>query len=348
MHFKTLPKLAPGDAVAVLSPSFAAPGRWPNVFELGLRRIREDFGLRPVEYPTTRKLGAAGEERAKDILAAFQDPEIKGVIAALGGDDQVTYIWKYLGKFSQIFQDNPKPFFGYSDNTHFINFLWLNGVPAFYGGSVFTEFAMQGGMDAFTVHYLRKAMFEHGDVELTASPIFNDEGLDWDNETALGKRRRYQPNEGWDWDGSQSAEGTAWGGCLESLDELLRHAVPIPSLAEFEQIILLVETSEEIPSADYVFRVLRAFGERGILVRIRGVLVGRPKAWEFHRRNSDDQKAQYKKEQKEAVIRAVRAYNPTIPIVQNLDFGHTAPQIPMPIGQTVKINARTQTLTAAF
>jgi hypothetical protein len=43
-----------GDAVAVLSPSAGLPARFPGPYELGLRRLREEFGLRPVEYPTTR------------------------------------------------------------------------------------------------------------------------------------------------------------------------------------------------------------------------------------------------------------------------------------------------------
>lgn len=75
-----LPKLQPGDKVAILSPSFCAPAVWPHVQELGLKRLREVFNLVPVEYPTTRKLNASGEERATDLVAAFTDPEIKAVI----------------------------------------------------------------------------------------------------------------------------------------------------------------------------------------------------------------------------------------------------------------------------
>lgn len=38
-----------GDAIAVLSPSAPLPARLPLPYELGLRRLREGFGLRPVE-----------------------------------------------------------------------------------------------------------------------------------------------------------------------------------------------------------------------------------------------------------------------------------------------------------
>jgi hypothetical protein len=57
-------KLAPGDRVAVVSPGMAAPGRWPEVHELAMRALREEIGVEPVEYPTTRQLGAAPQARA--------------------------------------------------------------------------------------------------------------------------------------------------------------------------------------------------------------------------------------------------------------------------------------------
>jgi len=54
-------KPSPGDHVAILSPSFGLPALFPRPYELGLRRLREDFGLVPIEYPTTRRMGAAVE-----------------------------------------------------------------------------------------------------------------------------------------------------------------------------------------------------------------------------------------------------------------------------------------------
>ena len=127
-----LKKLHKGDRVAILSPSFTAPGKWPHVHELGLKRIREVFGLEPVEFPATKKLGASKEERSKDLIDAFENQEIKGVIASLGGDDQITYV-KNLP--AEPFIKNPKPFFGYSDNTHFMNFLCARQF-CVYSGSI--------------------------------------------------------------------------------------------------------------------------------------------------------------------------------------------------------------------
>jgi muramoyltetrapeptide carboxypeptidase LdcA involved in peptidoglycan recycling len=128
MKFQKLTKLKVGDKVAIVSPSFAAPGVWPHVYELGLKRVREVFGLEPVEYPATKKVGASGTERGEDLENAFSNPDIKGLIASLGGNDQVTYI-KNLKP--EEFVNNPKIFFGFSDNTHFCNFLWLHGIPSF-------------------------------------------------------------------------------------------------------------------------------------------------------------------------------------------------------------------------
>ncbi|MBF2055059.1 MAG: LD-carboxypeptidase [Candidatus Sericytochromatia bacterium] len=225
---KALSKLKPGDKVAVLSPSFGAAGTWPHVYQLGLQRLREVFKLSHVAFPATTKIGASTAERAQDLISAFLDPEIKAVIATLGGNDQVTYI-KNLP--SEPFKNNPKPFFGFSDNIHFANFLWLHDIPCYYGGALLTQYAMQGQMDAYTVEYLKYALFAHGEKELKPSPVFNDIGFDWSDASKLQTSRTYEPNEGWIWDGEQSAAGISWGGCLESIDEMLRHQTRMPSLA---------------------------------------------------------------------------------------------------------------------
>ena len=86
------PKLRPGDRVAVLSPSAGLPELFPRPFELGLARLRDEFGLVPVEYPATRRMGASAADRAADIHAAFTDPGIAAVIASIGGDDQITVL----------------------------------------------------------------------------------------------------------------------------------------------------------------------------------------------------------------------------------------------------------------
>jgi muramoyltetrapeptide carboxypeptidase LdcA involved in peptidoglycan recycling len=125
------PILKPGDKVAILSPSWTGPGVFPHVQDLGLKRLREHLQLEPVEYPTTRKIGATPQERAADIHAAFADPEITAIMASIGGSDQITVL-RYLDP--AVLQANPKVFFGYSDNTNLLVYLWNLGIIGFYGG----------------------------------------------------------------------------------------------------------------------------------------------------------------------------------------------------------------------
>jgi hypothetical protein len=62
--------------VAVLSPSAGLPELFPLPFETGLQRIRDDFGLMPVEYPTTRRMGGV------NLLAYLWN---LGIVAYHGG-----------------------------------------------------------------------------------------------------------------------------------------------------------------------------------------------------------------------------------------------------------------------
>lgn len=342
---RKLPKLDKGDRVAIVSPSFAAPGLWPHVHQLGLDRLRTVFGLDPVEYPSTAKLDATVEEKSADLIAAFSDPDIKAVISTLGGDIQVTYI-KSLPP--EVFSNNPKPFFGYSDCTHLSNLLFLNGIPSFYGAALFTQFAMQGEMDQYTIRYIKHALFDEGEFELLPSEVSNDIDLPWEDLEALRRYRPSEPSEGWFWDGERDGEGLLWGGCVESVDEMLRHAIKIPTLKQFEDVVLMLESSEEIPSADYVSRVVRAFGERGILGRVKGVVVGQPKAWEFTKPQSNEEKVVYRAEQRTAILSMVRQYSHDIPVVQNLNFGHIDPQIPMPYGGKIRIDTSNRKVFAEF
>lgn len=338
-------KLKEGDKVAIVSPSFAAPAVFPHVYELGLKRLSDVFGLVPVDYPTTAKIDASPEERSRDLIAAFEDDTIKAVIATIGGDDQVTYV-KNLPV--EPFVNNPKPFFGYSDNSHLCNFLFSHGIQSFYGACLMTQFAMQKEMDAYTVSHIKRAFFERGEFEVKPSSEFNEIGLDWNDESLLNTKRIYHKNDGWYWNGSEDQSGVLWGGCLESIDDMLRHGTDLPSLTEFENLVLFFETSEEIPSHNYVHRVLRALGERGVLKRVRGVLFGRPKAWEFDKQLSNDERSEYKKQQRKTVLSTIRSYNSKTPVIQNMDFGHTDPQIPLPYGGQVRIDVENRKIFVSY
>lgn len=343
--FIQLKKLTPDDQVAVISPSSGLAGVFPWVQDLGIQRLSDIYKLKAKEYPTTRMVDASLIQRAEDIMKAFADPKNKAVIATIGGDDQIKLL-KYLNP--DVLRANPKPFFGYSDNTHLHNYLWNLGIPSYYGGSILTQYGMHGAMYDETIASLRHAFFEQGTFELKPNSVFNDHGLDWKNKKALTAFRETEENEGYYWDGSSKGTGILWGGCVESLVVQMAAGIYLPADNDLQNTILIIETSETIPEPWVVEYLLTGFGERGWFDKFSGVLVGRPKAWEFDKQLTPEGKLAYRKEQRHVVIDVVRQYNTTIPIVQNLDFGHTDPQIIMPLGQEVHIDPAKRTISATY
>ena len=337
-----LPKLAKGDKVAVLSPSNGLPELFPWVQDLGLERLKSVFGLVPVEYPTTRKMGSPLEARAKDIMNAFADPEIKAIFASIGGSDQIKLL-KLLD--TSTIRQNPKPFFGFSDNTHLHVLLSSLGVPSYYGGGIMTQFAMQDEMMELTVQSLNKALFDGGTLTTSGSSTYNDIGLSWADESLLNTRRTMEPNAGLVWDGTNEASGLLWGGCIESMVAQCSAEKYLPSADDMAGKILFLESAENMPPHWVVRYLLTGLGERGWFNQLAGVMIGRPKAWDFSQPNTTEQKQEYSAQQRETVVSTIREYNKTIPIVQNVDFGHTDPQIVLPIGRTATLSPATDAIT---
>ena len=112
--------------------------------------------------------------------------------------------------------------------------------------------------------------------------------------------------------------------------------------------VLFLETSEELPSGTEVFRTLRNMGERGLLRRFSALLMARPKTWSFERPNSPEEGARYAADQREAVLRAMRMYAPDTPIVFDVDFGHTDPQLVIPYGGTIRVDGPARRITVTY
>ncbi|GCE45808.1 muramoyltetrapeptide carboxypeptidase LdcA involved in peptidoglycan recycling [Thermosporothrix hazakensis] len=325
-----------GDKVAILSPSSGLPEIFPDVYELGLQRLRDLFGLQPVEYPTTRKMHSRPEDRARDIHAAFRDPEIKALIASIGGDDQLKVL-KYLDP--ELIRANPKPFFGYSDNTNLHNYLWNLGIVSYHGGSILVHFGRGGSMHPDTVTSLKQALFTRGEYELKPALHWTDEPGDWRDPEFVRKEPHMFPGEGWTWhNAGEVIEGTTWGGNLEILDWNMRANRYIQPVESYAGSIFYIETSEEMPSALEVYRILMCMGERGLLKQFPAVIVGRPKAWDHNQPFTAEQKARYYQEQRDAILQAFHEYNPAATIVFNVDFGHTDPQLILPNGGKARID----------
>jgi muramoyltetrapeptide carboxypeptidase LdcA involved in peptidoglycan recycling len=341
-----VPKAEPGDRVAVLSPAFAAPAVSAAVHDQAMRRLTEATGLIPVEYPTTRELGASAEARAADVVAAFADPGIRAVLATIGGDDQVTVV-PYLD--AEVIASDPKPFLGYSDNTNLHSYLWNLGVPSFYGGSTQVHLGPGPRIDDAHLRSLRAALLDGGHVELTDPGESEDFGLPWTDPRALEEFGEREPTEPWAWAGpSALVEGPTWGGCLEVIDQIAM-ADRMPSLADLMGTILLLETSEELPSADTVKRWVRGLGERGVLDVIAGVLVARPVVSELGSPvPSAIERTRLRDAQRDTVIEQVHRYNPSAVVCVGVPFGHTRPQWIIPYGGTIRLDGTTRTVTADY
>ncbi|MEV2233644.1 S66 peptidase family protein [Streptomyces phaeochromogenes] len=341
------PKPVPGDRVAVISPSAGLPGILPLPYELGLERLRTEYGLEPVEYPATRRMGSRPQERADDIHAAFADPGVRAVMASIGGDDQITVL-PLLDR--ELIRANPKPFFGYSDNTNLLAHLWNTGIVGYHGGSVMGELSRPGAMDPLTAESVRAALFTSGEYELRPAERWRDVDRDWADPATFESEPETRPGTGWTWvNADRVVEGRSWGGCLEILAWLLMADREIPrDLSVHDGGVLFLETSEELPSAEEVFRVLRNMGERGLLQRFSALLMGRAKTWSFERPNSPQEGARYAAEQREAVLRAMRAYAPDTTIVFDVDLGHTDPQIVIPYGGVIRVDGPARRITVTY
>lgn len=79
-------------------------------------------------------------------------------------------------------------------------------------------------------------------------------------------------------------------------------------------------------------------GERSLLERFDAVLVGRPATRNHLERPSDDERHAYCERQREAIIGQLERYNPDAPVVFDLDFGHTNPTAPLPVGGRVVVD----------
>jgi muramoyltetrapeptide carboxypeptidase LdcA involved in peptidoglycan recycling len=139
-----------------------------------------------------------------------------------------------------------------------------------------------------------------------------------------------------------------WGGNLEILSWTLAVSRDVRPAADYAGRILLIETSEEMPGAEEVFRMLRNMGERGLLAKFPAVIVGRPKASVFFDVRTPEQRVQYRSDQRAAVLRSFAAYNPDAMIVFDVDIGHTDPQWVVPYGGRMTVDGPERRIVAHY
>lgn len=229
-------------------------------------------------------------------------------------------------------------------------FLHNLGIVAYHGACVMTEIGRPYALHPLTADSVRAALFTSGPYELRPAERYRDTARDWAEPATFTTEPDSQPADGWIWHHAGGVvEGRAWGGNLEILSWLLmadREIERDPAVHEGR--VLFLETSEEMPSGEDVYRILRNMGERGLLARFPALLMGRAKAWSFEQPNSLADRRRYALAQRDAVLRALAEYAPHTMAVFDVDFGHTDPQLVIPYGGSVRVDGSARRITVTY
>ncbi len=329
-------RLVAGSKIAIISPSNGLPHLFPGIYELGLQNLKDILGFEIIEMPTARMspddLYRNPQWRANDINECFKNDQIDGIITSIGGYESVR-ILPYLD--TEIIMNNPKFIMGFSDATTFLAYFNLLGMVTFYGPSVMAGLAqLQHLPDEYVQHVKSLLLEDHYPYAYKSFAKWTNGYQDWSKPDTLGQCREFHNNEdGWTFiQGNSTEEGYAWGGCIEVL-EFMKSTVYWPSGSFWDDKILFFETSEEKPTPGQVGYMLRNYGMQGIFQQIKGVIFGRAKDYTYEE----------KQELNQIILSVIRDEfgAGTIPIVVDVDFGHTDPKLIIPVGGLVQLNATT-------
>lgn len=329
-------KLNPGDKAAVVSLSNGCAGDADILwrYNLGKKRLQEQFGLNVVEMPNTLKgseyLFHHPEKRAEDLMAAFSDKSIKAIFTCIGGYESIRML-PYID--FNIIRNNPKIFMGYSDTT-ITHYMCLKAnLSSFYGPSILAEFAENINIFDYTADWVKKVLFNNSTIGLVpAAENWTGERLEWSIENANVSKKMVK-NRGYEFlQGEGIVRGQLIGGCMEVL-EMIKGTSLWPSNDVFDNAILFFETSEDMPEPNYVEYWLWNYFSQGILQKAKAIIFGKP------------YQEKYYDEYKKAIIRVVSETGLQIPIVFNATFGHNEPMMCIPIGAVAEIDCSKKTFS---
>ncbi len=334
-------RLRAGDTIAAVSLSWGGPGACPHRYEAGKRQLEEAFGVTVVEMPHALRdpewIRANPRARADDLMAAFADPSVDGIVSTIGGDDSIRILPHLdLG----VIREHPKVFLGFSDTTVTHLACYRAGLVSFYGPAVMAGFAENAGIFPYMADSVRRTLFETAPVGrvLPNGDGWTSERLEWSDPANQVRRRRLASSTGWRvLQGAAVRRGRLIGGCLEVLD-WLRGTEVWPPLDKWQDAILFLETSEEAPAPRDVARHLRTLAALGVLERLSGILLGRP---------GGEVGPDHFDEYDNALLQVVAGEqgHRDLPIVTRMDFGHTDPTFVLPYGVEAAIDADHGTLT---
>lgn len=259
--------------------------------------------------------GSSIDKRIADLHDAYRDKDVKIIMCAKGGcnsNDLLEHIdWSLVKK-------NPKPIIGSSDITVLLNAIYAKtGCTTFFGPN-FIDFSEKIGFE-YTMQYIKKALLEC-DYSILPSKTWSDDMFFKDQ-----LNRTFFSNEGPIIIQYGSAEGTIIGGNLCSLN-LLQGTPYMPNL---DGCILCIE-DDNLAGESFLGefnRNLRSLLQSKTAKNIKGILIGRNQLG----LNMTTEKLKY--------IFLSKMLSSDIPIIANLDFGHTRPFATLPIGEHMRIVA---------
>ncbi|MDP3562579.1 MAG: LD-carboxypeptidase [Legionellaceae bacterium] len=327
-------KLSFGDTIATITLSWGGAGLLPDRYEIGKSRLQDVFGLNVVETKHALRdpewIYQNPQARASDLMDAFANPEIKGIFSMIGGDDSIRML-PYIDY--DVIRNNPKIFLGFSDSTvtHFI--CRKAGLGTFYGPAVLTAFAENVNMHRYTIDSINKILFSSDVVGVLPENKdgWTSELLDWGVKTNQTILRKLNSPEPWRFiQGSGKVQGHLIGGCVEVLQFIMGTEI-WPNLSDWDNAILFLETSEEGMPSGQLERFLRGLGAQHIIKRLAGIIFSKPGG---HLMKSSDFK-----EFDHGILKILKEFDRIdLPVVTNMDFGHTDPMMTLPYGRIMQIN----------
>lgn len=330
-------RLNRGDKVATVSLSWGGAGDAEFLwrYEVGKKRLQEQFGLEVVEMPNTLKgsdyLYHHPEKRAEDLMEAFSDTSIKAIFSCIGGEESIRML-PYVD--FEVIRNNPKIFMGYSDTT--INhFMCLKaGLSSFYGPSVLAEFAENIKIFDYTDFWLRKAIFDDSPIGMIpASEEWTGQRIEWIESNASLAKTMVR-NQGYEFlQGKGKVQGRLIGGCIEVM-EMMKGTSLWPSDEMFQDAILFFETSEEMPDPSFFKYWLRNYGSQNILQKAKAIIFGKP------------YQEKHYEEYKNAIMKVMAELGlHHLPVVFNMSIGHNEPMTCLPYGALAEVDCDKKTFS---
>jgi muramoyltetrapeptide carboxypeptidase len=310
------PKLRPGDTIRVIAPSLSAaiiPAATRHMIE---RRFTE-LGLEVTygEHVEERDLfdSSSVASRLADLHAAFADPAVAGVFTVIGGYN-ANQLLPHIDW--ELIRANPKVFCGYSDITALQCATLARADLVTYSGPHWSTFGMERHLEP-TLQAFTECVFRDSPLDLKPAAAWSDDAWYLDQGD-----RNLLPNQGWWVLAEGEAGGHIVGGSLCTLN-LLQGTPFMPSL---DGAVLFVEDDFESKPHDFdrdLTSLLQQRDARGAT----GLVIGR-----FQKASGMTPEAL------DLIVRS-KPELAGLPVIANVDFGHTDPLITFPIGGTVEIHA---------